>query len=811
MMLIINNQKGAESILRIEEQLEKAAYLHDVGKLLCGRADFFKDYLPGEEGKLISHMLDHSDSPDDLMSAILHEADIIATGVDSRGVSGEQDALANLFNRFGNEKGPQTYYSSAKMTVENCPYPAEKKANPDFKEVLAYIEDKLRERDAVSRPVQDLARILELGLSYVPAGSDKEGLSDISFFDHAKLTAAAAVCLYHYVMENHPEDGFEWLKNSKEHQKENIFLLASGDISGVQQFIYTIPSKGALKSLRGRSFYLDLLLEHVSDEILEASGLFRSNLLYTGGGHFYLLLPNTEKQKAVMEDFSDKINGWFLRRHSSKLYLAFAWTPCAPAEFMGLTEAGAGDPFRRANGQLSKQKLCRYTEGQLEEMFNAQSAVNKTIDGYRECSICHTSSQELEPYNDEDDSMACPSCRRLYLLGQKMLERDAFLISSTDNGSGLPVPGRDGESYLYPVNVSELDTWKNDIQRVYVKNKEYVPNAKAVYLWLADYTARENNGRILEFEDLAMMSGGSRDENGIKRLAVLRADVDNLGAAFLAGFKGNLATLSRTGALSRRLSIFFKHYIQEISEGNLKGCDKAITEPFSLFDHKKAIKRNVHVVYSGGDDLFLVGAWDDIIGLAVDIHRAFHQFTNGKLTFSAGIGFFSDTCPISEMARVTGDLESAAKDNPDGLKDSLALFGAATEVSTAERIYNEPERFHWNQFTDKVCGEKMAFIHKNFVLPQEGNDDSRLPIGKSGLYRILELLSEGCRENINLARFAYVLARLDPGNAASKERTEAYKKIREQFYSWYKNDDDRMELRTAIELVIYSIREKGEK
>ena len=551
-------------------------------------------------------------------------------------------------------------------------------------------------------------------------------------------------------------------------------------------------------------------MEHISDEILTTSRLSRSNLLYTGGGHFYLLLPNTKIQTNILNDFSDRINSWFLERYSSRLYLALAWTPSAAKEFMGLTENGAGEPFRRASVELSRQKLCRYNESQLHNLFTADSAVNRTKDGQRECSICHTSTQKLFPYSDENDVLACTSCRNLYMLGQKMLDCYAFIISSTDYGDGVPLPGYNGELYLYSVKEKEIQEGKQDIVRLYIKNKLYVSFPDAIYLWLADYTFREN-GHVLEFSELAARSGGSRDDSGIKRLGVLRADVDNLGAAFLSGFQGKLATLSRTGALSRRLSLFFKRYIQALCAGDLNGTNQLVTTPFSLYGREKATNRKIHVVYSGGDDIFLIGAWDDLIEVAIDINRAFSQYTNAKLTFSAGIGFFPDKCPVAEMARRTGELEDAAKANPDGRKNSLALFGASTEIHGAERVYDEPECFHWDQFTDKVCGEKLSFFRNYFVLPQEEVDIVRLPIGKGGLYRLLDLLDETSgKESINLARFAYVLARMDPGKNKGK-LTDTYKIIREQLYSWYKSAEDRRELRTAIEIIIYMIRDKGEQ
>jgi CRISPR-associated protein Csm1 len=59
-------------------------------------------------------------------------------------------------------------------------------------------------------------------------------------------------------------------------------------------------------------------------------------------------------------------------------------------------------------------------------------------------------------------------------------------------------------------------------------------------------------------------------------------------------------------------------------------------------------------------------------------------------------------------------------------------------------------------------------------------------------------------DRINLARFAYVLTRLEPsddkGNAEARERYRAFEK---QMYAWVQNEQDRKELVTAIYLYVY--------
>lgn len=303
----------------------------------------------------------------------------------------------------------------------------------------------------------------------------------------------------------------------------------------------------------------------------------------------------------------------------------------------------------------------------------------------------------------------------------------------------------------------------------------------------------------MEFAELADASGGTQESAGIRRLGVLRADVDNLGAAFRAGFPEKYATLTRTAVLSRQLSLFFKRYINMLCRGEVNGVGESGQEKFSLFGREKKRERDIHIVYSGGDDIFLLGAWDDVVELAVDLRRAFRRFTSGRLHFSAGIGFFKDKSPVAEMARKAGELESLAKSRPE--KDAVALFGTASEERGGERA----QIYGWDDFIDGVCGEKLAFLRRNFSFG-EAKVSGCVRLGKSAAYRLLDLL-EADGKSVQLARFAYVLARLDPGAKADSQA--AYQRVRRQFYEWYKRPKDRQELSTALQFIIYSIREKG--
>lgn len=84
----------------------------------------------------------------------------------------------------------------------------------------------------------------------------------------------------------------------------------------------------------------------------------------------------------------------------------------------------------------------------------------------------------------------------------------------------------------------------------------------------------------------------------------------------------------------------------------------------------------------------------------------------------------------------------------------------------------------------------------------------KIEAGKGILYRLLSLLRQADEKgHINVARFAYVLARMEPQKQDTR-RLPCYQQIRVQLYDWYQSDKDRQELITAIELLIYHMRDK---
>ena len=682
--------------------------------------------------------------------------------------------------------------------------------NSNYEALLNKIKSHFITKDINQISINQLLQIIEEGFSYVPSSTNRAEVCDISLYVHSKITSAVASCMKLYFDEQQIQDYKKYCFNSgsKIFRNEKIYLLISGDISGIQDFIYTIPSKGALKTLRGRSLYIDLLLEEFIDEYLEQIGLSRANVLYSGGGHFYILAPNIEDTKKSIDKLQAKMNRWLMENIGINLYLAIGTAECSANNLM--KSEAQGNLFAIVNKKLKDDKTIRYSKDEdfLEHIFNVEKEKDTAK---KECNICHNLVDKLWKYNS-DEEIACEFCLNLYKLGQDILTQDlVFVISEEKIDGGIKIFGKDKDLYMYAVNIEDIDMFKGKILRIYSKNN-LLENDLAIRLYLADYSAKNENDEVMTFDDLAKSS--CKTDKGIKRLGVLRLDIDDLGIAFSSGFvsdkdkiEDNLryATLSRYADLSKDISMFFKVAINKICAGDLIGCVDFEEKAFNIFGIAKAPKRKVNIIYAGGDDLFLVGAWDEILEVAIDINRAFKQFTNGKLTLSAGMAMFSPTYPISKMAEIAGLLVQMSKNRKD--KNSIALFGMETNLKANGQLECK-HIYTWADFEMKVCKEKMNYLLAR--LSFDGDKFNKLSVGKSLIYRLMDLIQLADEDKLNIARFAYVLARMQPKQDKDEQKRKVYEDFVSKMYQWINNNEDKKQLATALNLLVYYLRDKKE-
>lgn len=845
------------------DALVKGALLHDIGKVVYRAnqgtdahskrgAAFIEPYFSDMGLKQsITHCLKYHHGKEisgaqlknDDYAYIVYEADNIAAAVDRRDLDeGENTStqkfdkelpLQSIFRVFGGKTStqPLQYYLRGIDVSDHFNYPESDKtiraSSDKYKALYDVLVQNFQQQPIDNMSVNELLRIYEDTVSYMPSSTATDQANDISLYMHSKITAAVAHSMVHYFEEQGISDYKEYCyQNSKKFRNMPAFRLISGDISGIQNFIYTIPSKGALKSLRGRSFYLEILMEQIVDELLDVLQLTRANLIYNGGGHFYILAPNTTKTSTAIEAMEKSINEWFLTVFGTKLYLALGSATATADELIQSQRT----LFRKVSQSVGEAKSKRYSEQHLADLFNSNSTYNTVLHGERECSICHTSTATLSPYGKDTEAEACPICNGLYRLGEQIVDsRDTVFVLARQNNSDTceSIPkvevyvnnwnddANNLRLYLYVVTEASLQKFEanHEILRIYSKNTAKTGHNVFNRIWLADYVARKDNGQVYEFEELAA-SSGLGDDKGIKRLGVLRADVDNLGAAFIGGFisegsnKFKYGTLSRYADLSRDLAMFFKVAVNKIAQGDVQGFGTSVM-PFTIWANKQVTTRKIHVIYSGGDDVFLVGAWDELLELAIDIRKKLAVVTDNKITMSAGLALFSPSYPISQMAVITGLLESAAKDMQD--KDSIALFGFETNTTTngEERICRHV--YKWDDLIDNVIVDKIYTLDQLFVIPgiNEGQD-SKMKLGKGLIYKLMELLQgilndRALGKHINVARILYLLARLEPKK--NNPTYESYKNFVTAIHRWIQSEEDCKALLTACNLIVYYMRD----
>ncbi len=782
------------------------ALLHDIGKVVMrsGRdveahpkagENFLSKYTKNDvilKSARYHHYKDfygsrlHENHP----AYIVYIADNIAAGSDRRecendtlGGFNKRVALDSIFNLlFNNQKKRKLPLTEIEKTYPKAEDEREI-SEFEYSKVLSKFEDGLVGIQFEPEYINSVLELLEACFSYVPSSTNNKEVPDISLYDHMKITAAIACCITQYCKEqgidNYKHVLFE---NAGEFYKNEAFCLCSVDISGIQDFIYQIASKSALKNLRTRSFYLEFILENIADEVIEACDVTRANLLYTGGGHAYWLLPNTKAAKECFVKTIGNINEGMAKHFGTMLYIAHGYAPCSANVLMSEDEDKAAyvKLFQSVASEISKQKLHRYNCSEIVKFNDDDSDIKM-----RECKICGRANIEEE----EEDT--CFECRQFIDYSKTLLEPEAVFIvikKHTLIEKGLPIWDKEGNELSMTITNQEharnMLKNENDIVRIYSKNLFRTGYTIASKLWMGDYAARDENNNIKSFEDMA------QEANGVKRIAVLRMDVDNLGTAFTRGFireniedRYRYLTLSRTAAFSRNMSIFFKYYINEILNDS----------KFSLRTTKRT--NNTCLVYSGGDDLFLVGSWDEVFCAAIDIQNAFKAYTGGILTLSAGLAVFPNGYPLAAMARETGELEEISKEfkYANGEKNAISLFG--TEYYKNGIVCKHT--YSWEVMQKEIVGEKLKLLDELFK--------ERTDLGHGFIYKLVDLLREAEENKLNLARLAYLLARRDDKKVSESAKC-MYKQFTQEVYKWALNEGQRKQLLTALLIFVYTSR-----
>jgi CRISPR-associated protein Csm1 len=403
------------------------------------------------------------------------------------------------------------------------------------------------------------------------------------------------------------------------------------------------------------------------------------NLLYAGGGRFYVVVPG---------HVVDQVLGWrkhlgriLLKAHHGLLYLALGATqPFAPDTYSDTTWI----ELTQAIDRDKRRRFAALDPDEFAQMFQPRMPRPPR-------------SADEQPDDRLGESLAelGRQLTRAVLLqvgtATEPLASETWRAVTTQLGwqyEFLPQP---------PVRAGRF--------RILALDDEAAPHSPAQAISVGPrYTVteayrlqeddlREPSDEELRPGDVAPFTVLARRSKGVARIAVLRMDVDNLGDLFGKGLDrpAGLASLAVTAALSSALSRFFEGWVGEL-------CRRM-----------NQTEGGIYAVYSGGDDLFLVGSWHVMPELARTIRNDFVRYTTGiipggipPVSVSAGITLHQAGYPLYQAAEDAGNALDAAKSytHPDGRnKDAVTFLG---------------QTLSWQEFALAAClkDELVALIEQ---------------------------------------------------------------------------------------------------
>jgi CRISPR-associated protein Csm1 len=601
------------------------------------------------------------------LGKLIKEADCLSSGmdrdkdselIDDQDISGwdafKKKRMVSILEGINENKSQHQYHLPVQsLTLSKVSFPQLNfDKHPDYKTLWESFvgEFKFIQSNTYRAFSETLLNLLSKYTSIIPASTID--FPDVSLYDHLKTTAAISVCLYDY--------------NHSVKKSENPFLLIGADISGIQSYIYQVVSKHAGKNLKGRSFYIRLLSDTIVRYLLKKLKLYQANVVYNSGGGFYILAPNSDFVITELEKSIKEIEQNIFKTHATSLFVAIDSIEVSKNALMHKN----GEDLGKTWGQLFEKrdlkknfKLANFITNNYEIFFepSLQGGINKrdVITGEE-----FLQNEKQIKFGVDNQYIKLITSQQIEL--GKVLKETHFVVVADE-----PIPYWKDKNPISPVdlgltyyfiNENDLKEKAKDLNASADKVTVVTLNGKNVNCDFMQTVNGINNIYGLEFY------GGNEFETAdfenlctkaeFSRLGVLRMDVDNLGKIFQKGIRDDRATLSRYAALSRSFDYFFSGYLNTI---------------WKEIDPKKSF-----IIYSGGDDVFIIGSWEVTIEIAKRIRSDFKEFTcnNPAFSLSGGIAIVPAKFPIMKAAEQSDNEEKSAKAHKagDAEKNSLSFM-----------------------------------------------------------------------------------------------------------------------------------------
>lgn len=502
----------------------------------------------------------------------------------------------------------------------------------------------------------NLDSILERWTSFIPSATYKTD-PDVSLYDHSRVTAALAACSYMYYEKKQMPEADSILNNS-----DAQWIFVYGDVQGIQKYIFNIEdTKFSSKLLRARSYQIEALCKSAAATIISECGVIPQCELMNGGGNFILVLPNTEETKKVLAKYDHDINAYLLREYLGMLSLNLSWNVALSRN--DLSQSNTGYTLQKLHTENYHAKQHKF-HSVLEETGTVLDQYYDQTAGAEACDLCGYRPAE----KIMNEKYVCRHCNDL-IIKSRMLTTVPWMILKNFHPDKMTSSLAD--FYFYPS--PQKDSQKS---MVFSVNQYGHSNDTFCALYPEPYSIpHDKSGDPLSFEDIA------KNAKGTKKLAMFKADVDNLGQVFKDGL-GDKTSISKVASLSRQLHYFFSVELNKFIEANYVD--------------------SIYTVYSGGDDICVLGPWDVIFDFASEIQKKFKAFVfnNPSITISAGIALAASSTPVPYIAEEAEKQLESSKHHPG--KNAITVFNTTVSWEEFQTLLQKGKEFTQDLDQEKI-------------------------------------------------------------------------------------------------------------
>ncbi len=569
--------------------------------------------------------------------------------------------LCSVFSNLsldGNYPKKKMYYAPAELSMKNIiPLSVRQIKDCDYKKVRKQF---FHELDLLQQSFPDsfedfltvLDTLMKKYLWGIPATQNEQ--EDVSLYDYIKTATAITAALL------------------KSENRDRPYVMAAGHFSGIQKYIFLVSkvgSGGVAKRLRSRSFYVNATISALAHCIVHKFGLPLTNILMLTGGKFYILLPNTDDTGRILQEIEEDVTEFLYNKFKGNLSFELVWEKIGDAGIYNYssTVTRLSAAVDRKKNQLLKTVLTEKKQWNPERFLVYDELFHKSM-----CTSCRSA------LVDEGEDM-CPNCKNDTEMGGKLPKIKQFSFSR-GKGQYELIKGyylNLDEDMAEPYLIMRLND--SDISGMYSRPVTIYHAVNNVPVKESGTKGERSFFEVKTFGEIVDCS------KGCKKIGILKADVDTLGFLFSEGLQSedrNMGTIARVNTLSRMLELFFNGYLHEIIATKYK---------------------NVYCVFAGGDDLFLLGPWNEMPELAIEINKKFHEYTgfNPCATLSAAICTANGNGHISTLAGYCEQKLSQVKKriNPVVYPDKGGRNG----------VYFLDEFMSWEDFEVQVeTGRKLA-------------------------------------------------------------------------------------------------------